>query len=770
MLPSVLITQCLQNDFVQPIKQFDPLPNSLHIGHNEAQRLMGDNPLEGPIQHVINWAYKTPDEKLRLIHIRDWHDASDPSQASHLQQFGTHCLKGEKGSEFVFREPKISQKQVTVINSLTLNDFEETKLLEILNPYKDKKIRIGLMGVWTEAKITFLAYELITRFSEFRVGICSALTASSSRAHHFMALDQLKRILGIEIYTSIGQFIQFLGGDQAVVELPLQVNEDHPTIEFEHSQQLSEIDRKLLRYLFRDCRKVQLKCLDGGFSGNVVLGSQSEDLYGHKQVPHVIKIGRQDLIGQERAAFEKVESVLGNNAPHIAGFADFRNRGGIKYRYASMGSGFSTTFQKLYCQGLSEEKIKKFLKAIFVEQLGRFYQAATLEHVNLLEYYQYSLPNLANHMRPRIEAVYGRPATEETFRFLNGHETPNLYFFYEKKLPKLLPLAEGSAYMSYVHGDLNGANIIIDGQENVWLIDFFHTHRGHVLKDLIKFENDLLYIFTPIENEEDFFEAQQFSEQLLTVEDLSKSLPDFSQNFSSLHLRRAYETISILRSFYSKILDVMRDPLQFWIGQLRYCAHTLSFQESSDWQKKWALYTGSLCTVKIVEGLERTGPLRIDWLDSKYTGQGRLGITILPGRKDYLRDLPVDIEALKSQAISHVVCLLPVVELRNYGVPQLLDEYRKVGFIVKNMSVMDQRVSSQKEMHELICWMIDALAQGARIVVHCVGGLGRSGMSVACYLKSQGLLTTDAIAEVRKIRGNRAIETSIQEEFVQTFE
>ena len=75
-----------------------------------------------------------------------------------------------------------------------------------------------------------------------------------------------------------------------------------------------------------------------------LLGSESEDLLGHRQVPHVVKIGPRDLIGSERAAFERIEAVLGNSAPSVTDFADLGERGAIKYRYASMGGGFSTTF------------------------------------------------------------------------------------------------------------------------------------------------------------------------------------------------------------------------------------------------------------------------------------------------------------------------------------------------------------------------------------------------------------------------------------------
>ena len=39
-MKSLLITQCLQNDFVKPIGKYDPLPNLLHIGYEESIRLI----------------------------------------------------------------------------------------------------------------------------------------------------------------------------------------------------------------------------------------------------------------------------------------------------------------------------------------------------------------------------------------------------------------------------------------------------------------------------------------------------------------------------------------------------------------------------------------------------------------------------------------------------------------------------------------------------------------------------------------------------------
>ena len=55
-MTTVLITQCLQKDFVHPIGPHDPLPNLLHVGHREATRLPGPEPSAGPLAQLINWA------------------------------------------------------------------------------------------------------------------------------------------------------------------------------------------------------------------------------------------------------------------------------------------------------------------------------------------------------------------------------------------------------------------------------------------------------------------------------------------------------------------------------------------------------------------------------------------------------------------------------------------------------------------------------------------------------------------------------------------
>src|SRR5215468_201401 len=67
-MTTVLITQCLQRDFVDPIGPHDPLPNLLHVGYSESTRLLGPEPAAGPLAQLIDWARGLPSDAIDLVH------------------------------------------------------------------------------------------------------------------------------------------------------------------------------------------------------------------------------------------------------------------------------------------------------------------------------------------------------------------------------------------------------------------------------------------------------------------------------------------------------------------------------------------------------------------------------------------------------------------------------------------------------------------------------------------------------------------------------
>jgi len=744
MNQSILITQSLQNDFVQPIGRYDRLPTLLHIGYNESKRLMGDNPDEGPISLFMGWAYKQSPKDLSIIHIRDLHDDNEPSPNDYLRQFGPHCIKGTKGADFVFQIPD-DKRPVSIINSAHLNEFTVNALDKILKENINDQVKIGLIGVWTEANIFFLAYELRRKFPDVQIALCSALTASSSKINHINALEQLERLLGVKIISSIGEFTEFLTGDEIDVMSSVSPKGGFDNIEINGLEDISKIDLKLIRYLFRDSKKVWLKPLHGGYSGNLVMLCNSEDVHGHKQVTHVLKIGKQDDIGKERMAFEKIESILGDFAPQIADFADLKSRGGLKYRYAAMGGGSSSTFKELFENKLPLSKAKKYLEIVFRQHMSRFYDVSTPEQINLLKYYGIE-SGYAPRMKQKIEKLIGYPAEGDILKLPTGQEFPNPYIFYSKDLDKLAPRANGIYSFSIIHGDLNGSNILIDKNENIWIIDFFSAGRGHAIRDLIKFENDLLYFFTPVNNENDLKDAIALTDILLEINDLDKSLPSVEETgLKNINMQRSYEVIRQLRSFYPDIMKESRNNIQLLIGQLRYAGRTMTYIESNEWQKLWALYvTGHLCE-KIKKKLESYGPLRIDWIEKKFTDKGKLGLTILPGRKDRARSLDDDIVSIKEQAVTHILVLMTANEFTEYGVENLIESYKENGLETKYFPILDHGTCSITDIDDIVEWISENLQNGANIMTHCIGGLGRSGLVTASYLISKGYSADKAI-------------------------
>jgi protein-tyrosine phosphatase len=419
-------------------------------------------------------------------------------------------------------------------------------------------------------------------------------------------------------------------------------------------------------------------------------------------------------------------------------------------------------------KGAPLEKVKKFLDVVFREQLGKFYSAATYEKTNLLDYYQFS-SSKSESVKKNVEKVYGKPASEKTLT-LEGESFPNPYFFYRDELDRLHARANGYGYSAFVHGDLNGANIIIDQQENVWIIDFFHTHRGHILKDLVKLENDLLYIFTPITGAAGLQEAMKISKALFNVRDLVGEMPPASSlGLSDPVFIRTYETLCTLRSYYKSLVKTDRNPTQLYIAQMRYAMHTLVFDECNDWQRKWALYNAGHFGEIIRRRLTETGPLRIDWLETR-GGKKNVGLTILPGRRDFSRDIKEDIREIKNAGISMVVPLLTADEMNDYGIKDLLTHYKNAELEVVHLPIMDQRTCTREEMQALVQRVENAIGANKKVLVHCVGGLGRSGMLAACILRHEGMSAKEAIQKVRAVRSPRAVETKEQEEFVGNFE
>lgn len=169
-------------------------------------------------------------------------------------------------------------------------------------------------------------------------------------------------------------------------------------------------------------------------------------------------------------------------------------------------------------------------------------------------------------------------------------------------------------------------------------------------------------------------------------------------------------------------------------------------------------------------------PLRVDSVGANEF-PGRLGITFAPDKKSashhaadaWDRHLDVDLDALADRFQTHV--LVSLMEDHKYDlleIPELLREANERGMEVVHLPIRDVSVprSDQREAFEAMHSDVsDHLRQGRNVVVHCHGGLGRSGLVAASVLTRFGASADEAIARVRAARPG-AIETAEQERFV----
>ena len=771
-MPTVLITQCLQRDFVDPISPHDPLPNLLHVGHAESTRLLGPFPASGPLAQLLDWARSLPEDEIDIVHVRDWHDPTDPSQREHLERFGDHCIKDSRGARLVLGMDDAATwgSNEHLVDSLTLNDLEGTDLrthLEMIGGSNGaSSLRVGVIGVWTEAKVSFLLYDLKTRLGIDELATCSALTASASRSQHFNALSQLEKILGVRCFESLADFVAWLhpGGTLMLPPHPIGFE---PRIEVGASQpEIGETDRAIVAHLFRDSTDVALEPLTGGYSGCLVWRATSEDALGHRQAPSVVKVGPNRVVAQERVSFERIEAVLGNSAPRLQGYVDLGERAGIKYSYASMGQGSVRTLQEMFRANLSTRRLIALVREVFERVLGPLYAAAQYERMPLLEHYQFS-PSLAEAVRRDVDSLgFG---DQPVIEFPGGLALPNVRAFYEDFLGRHRAPAHDYHYVGYVHGDLNPANVLVDAHQNVWVIDYSHAGPAHVLKDLAKFENDLLYLMTPVESAQELEEAIAITKALRSVADLRAALPEAVHGVRSPQLVRAWEMVRVVRRIVGELCHEDRHPIQLQVALLRYAVHTLGFPEASPWQRQWALASACSHAEQIVETANAESKLRVDWMVTDVLGEGRLGLTLCPGRRDRGRELGEDLGQLVADRVDRLLCLLTDSELEWAGVASLGSTAAAAGMEYRRVPIADQGVPEMEEAADLVRWCRAGLALGERVVVTCMGGLGRSGTIAACVLVDAGASPEAAIALVRAARGPRALETAAQEAFVYAF-
>lgn len=116
-----------------------------------------------------------------------------------------------------------------------------------------------------------------------------------------------------------------------------------------------------------------------------------------------------------------------------------------------------------------------------------------------------------------------------------------------------------------------------------------------------------------------------------------------------------------------------------------------------------------------------------------------------------------EISELKKRGVGSVVTLTET--------PLADGPLREAGIDYVHIPIPDMTAPTLSQIQHFVTHVHQSVQEQKPVVAHCLGGLGRTGTMLACYLVSKGYASTDAIKEVRQKR-SCSIETLQQEESV----
>lgn len=152
-------------------------------------------------------------------------------------------------------------------------------------------------------------------------------------------------------------------------------------------------------------------------------------------------------------------------------------------------------------------------------------------------------------------------------------------------------------------------------------------------------------------------------------------------------------------------------------------------------------------------------PFRIS--DLTFDNGARLGLCRLPGRSG---DLAGDVEAIRLWSPAIVVSMTEAAEMAAKGAGDLITALTLTSIAHGHFPIRDFGAPEATDTRwpALARRLHAILDGGGSVLLHCLGGKGRSGMVAMRLMTERGIAGPDALAAIRRIRPG-AVETPGQE-------
>ena len=361
------------------------------------------------------------------------------------------------------------------------------------------------------------------------------------------------------------------------------------------SRLVLELEDLFRRLFFQHERIVVRRVSSGhGKAGVVKVAPFSHD--GHDETV-IVKYGDYAEINREAGNYENfVKGKIGMRATNILNLRETPRLGGIVYSLIGTHVDQIVDFAAFYLTRPFAE-VNRILNDLFKETCANWYaDRGNVQHCNLAAAYEQSLDFGLDQLVAAYEANFPFYLNQSTLTFRDLPDEvrpPNPAYAVKGPLSR-------STYLCFTHGDLNANNILIDADDHTWLIDFYRTGKGHILRDCVQLETVVKYILLPVAmRTEDELSARYNLERALLNLTRFKQVDALRYDAPSEAYQKAFEVCCKLRQIARDLVHPHDDFSEYEIGLLYCSMNTQRFYKQPKVNRLHALLAAGLLCEKL---------------------------------------------------------------------------------------------------------------------------------------------------------------------------
>jgi hypothetical protein len=362
----------------------------------------------------------------------------------------------------------------------------------------------------------------------------------------------------------------------------------------EDEQKMAAIElEELLRKLFPDGKQAKGYYLSPGRGGSGVV-LMRPTVHGIKGKLFVIKFGPRASIGTELEHYRNFALPF---IDHKAYLVDISNKpiqtlnlAGLKFSIAGESSpGKLRDFNSFYRDSsTTTQAIVKVLDGVFVHTCKRWYEAKkdwldngprALAHAYETQLNLDSPEKQEQLATALMQLLKGEMLHGLTFHSHDYSEIVLTLDNIQTSLPNpLLFVREQRTHFPrprfscITHGDLNGRNMFVAENLDVWLIDFYQTGWGPILRDFGEMETVIKFELLQSKNVAALYEF----EQAILSPSSFHGQPLLENRFGISELNKAKDAIIHLRSLAQSVYE-STDMFEYYVGLLYYALKMITW-------------------------------------------------------------------------------------------------------------------------------------------------------------------------------------------------